>query len=183
MRPKNARGRHSQELPRDVEEDVTKVPEGIDIRLACPEEAQQLSAMARAMVTDMASYGGHAVSTEQSSWDELADMFKGQIEDADYRCLVAESSEAKLVGFAGGEARLLGGAFEQKRTLHISAVYVLPEFRSRGIAESLLKALLAWGREVECAEAELNILRDNPVYPLYEKLGFMEFQRQLLRRL
>ena len=55
MRPKNARGRHSQEIPRDVEEDLTKVPEGIDIRLAYPEEAQQLSAMARAMVTDMAS--------------------------------------------------------------------------------------------------------------------------------
>ena len=156
--------------------------EGIDIRLARSEEAQQLSAMARAMVTDMASYGGHAVSTEQSSWDELVDIFKGQIEDANW-CLVAESSEGKLAGFAGGEVRLLGGAFEQKRTLHISAVYVLPEFRSRGIAESLLKALLAWGREVEYAEAELNILRDNPAYPLYEKLGFMEFQRQLLRRL
>ncbi len=183
MRPKNARGRHSQEITRDVEEDLTKVPEGIDIRLAYPEEAQQLSAMARAMVTDMASYGGHAVSTEQSSWDELADIFKGQIEDTDYRCLVAESSGTKLVGFAGGEVRLLGGAFEQKRTLHISAVYVLPEFRSRGIAESLLKTLLAWGREVECVEAELNVLHDSPASPLYEKLGFMEFQRQLLLRL
>ena len=157
--------------------------EGIDIRLASSGEALQLSEMARAMVTDMASYGGHAVATEQSNWAELADIFKGEIEDPDYRHLVAVASEGKLVGFAAGEVRVLGGAFARKKTLHISSIYVLPAWRSRGIGELFLKELLAWGREVQCVEAELNVLRDNPAYPLYEKLGFVEFQRQLLLRL
>ena len=77
--------------------------EGTKLRAALPEGARQLSAMARAMVTDMAGYGGHPVSADEASWDKLADTFKEQIENADCRYLVAESSEGELLGFAAGE--------------------------------------------------------------------------------
>jgi len=43
----------------------------------------------------------------------------------------------------------------------------------------LLEAVLEWGREKGCAEAELNMLVSNPARRLYEKLGFKEFQLEM----
>jgi GNAT superfamily N-acetyltransferase len=151
-----------------------------ELRTARVSDAARLSEMARAMVTDMANHGGHPVSIDESSWTNLADIFTRQIGEPDFRYIVAESTQGEIVGFAGGEVRKLGGAYAPKRILHISAVYVLPESRRRGLGGSLISDLLEWGRKVECVEAELNVVEGNPAVALYEKVGFSTFQRALV---
>ncbi|MEA3337683.1 MAG: GNAT family N-acetyltransferase [Chloroflexota bacterium] len=153
------------------------------LRAARAGDAPQISAMTRAMVADMASYGGHPVSTDDSNWERLTGIFRMQIEKANYRYVVVELADGNLAGFAGAEILTLHGAYAPKKILHVSAVYVLPEFRNAGMGESLLKDLLNWGREANCAEAELNVVEANPAATLYQKLGFTLFQQKLVHPL
>ena len=150
------------------------------LRLAYPEDASQLSAMTRAMVADIASHGGHPVSTNDAIWHNFTDIFKRQIGEPGFQYVVAESPLGDIIGFAIGESRTLDAAYVTKKILHISAVYVLPEFRSRGVGELLLNHLLKWGREIHCLEAELNVVIGNPAMALYEKIGFADFQHTLM---
>jgi GNAT superfamily N-acetyltransferase len=82
-------------------------------------------------------------------------------------------------------ARIVGltEAFAPKKTLHISAVYVVPAHRRHGMARRLLEAALDWGRQAGCVEADLNTLVHNPARALYERLGFTAFELKMVRRL
>lgn len=62
--------------------------------------------------------------------------------------------------------------------LGYSAVEVLPEFRRRGLATHLGKALLHWGAEHGAAEAYLEVIETNTAgRGLYHHLGFSEHHR------
>ena len=75
----------------------------------------------------------------------------------------------------------LGGAFAQKKTLHISAVYVLPQFRRGGIGSALLTRLLDWGRTAGSEQCDLNVLSDSPAKSLYERHGFSVLGLKMVR--
>jgi ribosomal protein S18 acetylase RimI-like enzyme len=70
--------------------------------------------------------------------------------------------------------------FARQKIFHISNVYVIPEARRRGIATALVQEALAWARDQECRETDLNVLCTNEkARQLYKKLGFNVFQYQL----
>jgi ribosomal protein S18 acetylase RimI-like enzyme len=77
----------------------------------------------------------------------------------------------------------LAEAFAPQKTLHISAVYVVPTGRRQGLAQRLLEAALDWGRHAGCVEADLHVLVHNPARALYERLGFTVFELTMVRRL
>jgi len=137
------------------------------------------------MVEEMASFGGHAVSTVEVSWTVLAQAITEELTQPEYGYFLAAHAEAPTTPLGLVAARIVGltGVFAPKKTLHISAVYVVPRCRRQGLAQRLLEAALAWGRHAGCVEADLHVLVHNPARALYERLGFTVFELAMVRLL
>jgi GNAT superfamily N-acetyltransferase len=79
----------------------------------------------------------------------------------------AGPGEASVVGFAsGGRARRAGLAEGEVETL-----YVLDDYRERGVGRKLMRAMAAHLRAVGCHSAMCWVLRDNPARFFYRHLG------------
>lgn len=64
-------------------------------------------------------------------------------------------------------------AREMANEIHVNNVAVRPEYRRLGIGENLLRAVLAWGRAKESAQAVLEVRAENiPAQKLYQACGF-----------
>jgi GNAT superfamily N-acetyltransferase len=137
-------------------------------------------AMIRQMVADMAGHGGHAPARDEASWDKVAAEVAEDIAEPRVRLILAQSGTGDWLGVGRGKLVTLGGAFAPKETLHISAVYVVPQFRRAGIARALVEAMLNWGRAAGATECDLNVLSRNPARALYESLGFATAQVKMV---
>jgi len=157
----------------------------IIIREATAQDAPVIAGFLRLMLEEMASMGGHDVSRSNEEWAHIEKGLRDEIGSKDHMYLLAcpTGSQAAPIGLA--EARVVSPAsvFEPKRILHLHAVHVLEMHRRRGIGQTLLEAILDWGRRSDCVEAELNTLVRNPARSLYEKIGFSEFEIKMVRRL
>jgi GNAT superfamily N-acetyltransferase len=153
------------------------------LRDARPDEARLIVPMVRRMVADMAAYGGHAPALDEAPWDKLVGEIAKDLGGPRAKFVVAEASEGEWIGVAGAELIALGGAFARKETLHISAVYVVPQFRRGGVADRLIATLLDWGRTSGAVECDLNVLTKNPARGLYEKHRFTVFEVKMTRPL
>src|SRR5262245_2218418 len=146
--------------------------DNIILRDARDGEAGFIVQMIRNMVTDMAGYGGNAPATDHAAWEKIAATVAEELKGTSAKYVIAETAGGDAVGIAAAELITLGGAFAPKKTLHISAVYVLPQFRRGGIGSALLTRLLDWGRTTGSEQCDLNVLGDNPARSLYERHGF-----------
>jgi len=155
--------------------------DNIIIRDARDGEAGFIVQMIRNMVTDMAGHGGNDPATDNSAWEKVAATVAAELRGTNVKYLIAEAAGGDAVGIAGAELITLGGAFAPKKTLHISAVYVLPQFRRSGIGGALLTRLLDWGRTAGSEQCDLNVLSDSPARSLYERHGFSVLGLKMVR--
>ncbi len=99
-------------------------------------------------------------------WTE--EMFRGEFSGLNpvlYLLLTDTEAEGRVVGYAG--IWLIGDEG------HITNVGILPEYRRRGLAETLVKALLAEAEQRGVTAETLEVRVSNaPAIALYEKLGF-----------
>jgi len=78
-----------------------------------------------------------------------------------------DRSPPLVVGFAsGGRSRRPGIAEGEIETL-----YVLDDYRERGVGRRLMRAMAAHLRAIGCGSAMLWVLRDNPSRWFYQRLG------------
>jgi GNAT superfamily N-acetyltransferase len=110
---------------------------------------------------------------EHPGWREgFVRFFREKQERGDAQLFYAER-EGKVVGMAAfsvlDEYRAL--AFGTPRGW-VNSVYVVPEFRRRGIARALMLEGLQWMRRRGCVVARLRTSDEGR--PLYEMLGFVE---------
>jgi GNAT superfamily N-acetyltransferase len=145
---------------------------GMTVRDARGDEVRPIVQMIRSMVADMASYGGHAPTTNDAALENLAAAIGDELKGNNAKYLIAESADGNLAGLAAAKLITLEGVFAPKKTLHISVVYVVPQFRRAGIGSALLAKLLDWGRTIGAEQCDLNVLTKNPARSLYEKNGF-----------
>ena len=76
---------------------------------------------------------------------------------------------------AGGHNSIVGFivARQMAGEIHVNNVAVRPEARRLGVGQSLLRAVLAWGREHESTQAVLEVRAENTVaQKLYQACGF-----------
>ena len=86
--------------------------------------------------------------------------------------LKAEWSHIDLA-HVGGQPRAFCNYWIVAGEVHILAIAVHPDFRSRGIAARLLAYALDRGRAANCHLATLEVRRSNvPAIALYERAGF-----------
>ena len=99
-------------------------------------------------------------------WTE--EMFRGEFSGLNpvlYLLLTDTEEGDRVVGYAG--IWLIGDEG------HITNVGILPEYRRRGLAETLVKALLAEAEQRGVTAETLEVRVSNaPAIALYEKLGF-----------
>jgi ribosomal protein S18 acetylase RimI-like enzyme len=156
---------------------------GIRFRDARVDEASFIVQLIRHMVVDMAAYGGHAPTADSTALDKLETAVADELKGTNAKYVIAESVNGDAFGIAAARLITLGGPFAPKKVLHISVVYVLPEFRRGGIGAALLARILEWGRAAGGEECELNVLSTNPAKSLYEKHGFSVVEVKMVRSL
>ena len=139
--------------------------------------------MIRLMMIDMASYGGHAPTTDDSDWEKLATGIAEELNDASFSYVFAQLNNGEIVGVVGARLITLSGAFAPKKTAHISVIYVRPQFRRQRIGNALMAKVLEWVTSVGAVECDLNVLMNNPAKSLYAKHGFSAFQVKMVRPL
>jgi GNAT superfamily N-acetyltransferase len=155
----------------------------ITVRDARDGEAGVIVEMIRDMVTDMAGYGGHAPATDDAAWEKITLTVADELKRRSAKYMIAETTDGDAVGVGGAELITLGGAFAPKKTLHISAIYVVPQLRRGGIGSVLLTRILDWGRAAGSEQCDLNVLTKNPAKSLYEKQGFSVLEVKMVRSL
>jgi len=153
--------------------------QGFTLREAKSDDARFITQMVRAMVEDMAHYGGYAPASDAAAWEKIRATIADDLNGNNVRYVIVESAERDQLGIAGAELITLSGAFAAKQTLHISVVYVRPPFRRAGIANALVASLLDWGRAAGAEQCTLNVLSGNPARTLYEKHGFSMFELKM----
>lgn len=157
----------------------------MQIRKLVHQEIDTVIEFLQAMLDEMASFGGHVLQDPHSISRWFRDSIQSQIESPDHLFLGAElnSSSSQLIGVLEASIKELSPVFLPKSSLHISAIYVVPEHRRSGVARSLMEAAFKWGQDKGCTEADLNVLRNSPAKLLYEGLRFEDFQIEMRRKL
>lgn len=67
---------------------------------------------------------------------------------------------------------------ETSPVVFLEGIYVLPEYRKRGVARALTEAVAAWGRASGCTEFASDALVENAdSHAMHRALGFEETER------
>src|SRR5262245_25956621 len=90
--------------------------------------------MTRKMVVEIERYGGRPAATLEAAWEKIAGQIEADLQQETAKYLVAESVCGQRIGHAAARIVTLDGAFEPRRTVHISVVYVVPASRQAGVA-------------------------------------------------
>lgn len=157
----------------------------VSIRPATASDVPTMVAFLGHMLADMAAVGGYPVAKDVAPWTNVKTDFLDNLQAPGCLHLLAEMGKAppKVIGWAFARTKERDPVFEPAGVLHISAVYVSPPYRRRGIGRALVSAVLEWGRGAGCVEAELSVLVDNPARALYREFGFSEFEIEMTRKL
>jgi GNAT superfamily N-acetyltransferase len=157
----------------------------IDIRQGTAEDAALITDLIRAMVVDMALYGGHALNHSPEAWSAMREQVKVSCGRPDFIYFIAShgSPVKRIAGLAAANIEPLEAIFAAKTRLHLSTVYTIPPLRRQGVARQLIEKVLEWGREMKAEEADLNVLAASPARRLYEGLGFQVHEISMVMKL
>jgi ribosomal protein S18 acetylase RimI-like enzyme len=155
----------------------------MQIRKLSSQEIEIVIKYLQAMLDDMTSFGGAVFQESDSGSTWLRDRVQSQIDSPDHLFLGVEAASGQLIGILEASIAHLPAVFLPKSSLHIQAIYVVPEYRRSGVARSLMEAAFNWGRDQGCTEVDLHVLQNSPAKSLYECLGFKAFQIEMRRDL
>ena len=110
--------------------------DGIAVRDARFDENRYIMKMTRLMVCEMERYGRRQATTDETAWNEHAVRIAAELKADNFKYLIAEAADSNRIGLGGARINTLEGVFAPKKIIHISLVYVLPNFRRTGVATS-----------------------------------------------
>ncbi|MBN2362697.1 GNAT family N-acetyltransferase [candidate division WOR-3 bacterium] len=157
----------------------------IEIRTGTIEDVAVITDLIRNMVLEMENYSGHRVDKSNSVWIAMEKNVRSNIYSIEHIFLIAyhESQKDDVIGMVSADIEPLDSIFVEKKRLHLSAVYVEPNARRKGVAEQLIGKMLEWGQQMNVEEVDLNVLVSNPAKQLYEKLGFKPNEISLVKKM
>lgn len=97
---------------------------------------------------------------------------------SDFVAFVATDGDQTIgMGFIALGSRVPDPSALVRRHADIQSVYVLPEYRNRGIGAKIVRSLIDYGRKVGCIR--ITVHSGNRAVPIYERAGF-QHSRQLM---
>lgn len=101
--------------------------------------------------------------------DGTLPMLEADFAAGRFWCLVAES-DTEIVGFALGAATY--STFRCKPTLWLEDLFVMPEYRGRGIGKALLLAVIEKAKQEGAGRVDWTVLDWNaPSIEFYQRMG------------
>jgi GNAT superfamily N-acetyltransferase len=152
-----------------------------EYRQAGEEDVPVIASMIHRMVTELVLYGGYSVNETQAVWAKVEEQVQENIASSRHRYLLVRCGDPPIdAGMIMARLDELEPVFLSKTSLHISAVYTLPELRGQGIARQLIGKVLEWGQRMNADQADLHVLVENPARKLYTKMGFRERELEMV---
>ncbi|HVO43677.1 MAG TPA: GNAT family N-acetyltransferase [Aggregatilineales bacterium] len=155
---------------------------GLLIRKAASDDTSIIAQYVVAMIREIETLGGYPAADANESLAWLLVRVAERVDNEENLYLIAEFDN-RIVGMLEAECTRLAPVFRDRSVVHISSVYVEPDFRRQGIGQALMQAALAWARQRGIEEIELDVLARNPAKRLYEKLGFEVFEHKMIMKL
>ena len=139
------------------------------LREAKREDVPRLMELWERFIAHEAQFDPEEFQVGQTERRRYERLFHDKMRNPNGTVLVAE--EEQIVGYAMGWVR---ERFLAKNLCgHINDLYVLDEWRNRGIGTALLRRLLEWFTSKGVGRAELYVYTENKrALALYSKLGF-----------
>lgn len=144
----------------------------MELSYICPERAEEFSAFLRPLWVDthapLINGGREWAEFVFERWGGIDrirdDLSKGHF----YAYIIIDGKRIGVVS---------AGAEDEK--LIVGRLYILPEYRGRGIGSECLEYILDYGRDRGCRMAELCVNpKNNNAIALYSKFGFKETSRK-----
>src|SRR6187402_2514608 len=140
------------------------------VRAATVQDASQIATHRARMFHDM----GLLDETEIPLLRDASEpWFAGLIVDGGYVGWIVQHNDG-VVGGGGMHLRTHGpmpGCFEAGQSAHIANVYIEPAHRRRGLADVLMKDMIAWAESQGIKE--LTLTASEQGQSLYRRLGFL----------
>ena len=114
-----------------------------------------------------------------SKQEHVADMASLLANPARYAQFVALSDVGEPFGFAEAAVRTdyVNGTHTSP-VAFLEGIYVVPQYRRRGVAKELVEAVAKWARNAGCSELASDALLDNELsHAVHRALGFAETER------
>jgi ribosomal protein S18 acetylase RimI-like enzyme len=149
----------------------------VEIRPIRPEEWPRWREVRLRMLRDDAAFFASRYEDAVREPDTMWQRWVAEADGTAKALFVAEEGDAWL-GVVGGFVRV------DPSEVHLISMWVAPEARGRGVAQTLIGALAAWTRERGARTILLFVQEANaPARGLYAKLGFEPTgQRELIGR-
>ena len=142
----------------------------VTVRPALPADAEVIARQRGLMFVDMGNLSAAEAQAQQSLW---ADWLRGALPAGDYVGVLAEA-DGEVIGGVGlmFRARMPSASDPSPTQGYILNMYVAPEHRRQGVAESLMWAAFAEARARSVFSLSLHAA---PLGKrIYERLGFVE---------
>lgn len=150
---------------------------GYTIRPGRREDATNVARLWVQSAEEHASYDSvYTVSTEA---EKTMRRFLADLTSSSHTFLFvavsSDSPEAETIGFVSGELREGSPTFSPKTWASVDDVYVVPEYRSRGIGKILVERVKDWSKEKGASGVSLQVAAANERgRDFYRNLGFRE---------
>lgn len=93
--------------------------------------------------------------------DAVADADAGRWLDREDRALFVAEADGHLVGYVSGVVSEAPPIYDRGDEVHVDGLYVVPDYRRRGIAGDLLDRVEAWGERRGCAYVGVTVHADD----------------------
>jgi ribosomal protein S18 acetylase RimI-like enzyme len=136
-----------------------------------------------ALLAGIAPEGYATTLREPPAADEVRHYFLGILAEAQACFRVAQIDE-EFAGYALAVVEEHTDDLIEAPFVTIQFLEVLPEFRGRGVAQSLLAAVEEFARERDIACLDLAVWsRNEPARRLFAKAGFFDLEHRMTKRL
>lgn len=157
----------------------------MNIRKATKTDKNILIEFLQAMLVEISKTGGDSISEDNLLFPWLNGRIENGLNNPNILYLMAESDSGtgSFLGFGEASIKNITIPYQEKKIVHIHAIYIKPEYRKQGIGKRLIEEIMKWGRENHCSEIELGVLFNNSAQSLYQNLGFQITKLEMRRPL
>ena len=110
----------------------------------------------------------HTIKPGEVHFYDIAAM----IAAPDVEIIVAEAG-TQIIGSGFARVKNSEGYYKHQNHAYLGFMYVVPDYRGKGINKMILEHLMQWCRSQNITELKLEVYNDNPrAIKAYEKAGF-----------